>query len=202
MQSAATHSEVGFQGARDASRRPIELRLALGGLLLFAALLPVHVWVRVPGLGAAAAVSPADLALAVSLPAYAVALLRRTARLHLGSFGVAVFAYLLCVLVSVAASESIGRSVVRSATILACATAALLAANLVDSEATLRKVALAWIFGAAFTVVLGLATIALFYVGAAPALVTTLTSDFGSLPVTILVSPLCLLASPIRCATT
>lgn len=160
----------------------MESRLALAGFLLFVALLPVQVAVRVPFGSSGVALFPGDLALFASLAAFSVALVRRTARLRLGSFGIAVCVFLLCSLASVVASESPGRSAVKWSTAIVYAAAALLAANLVDSQATLRQVARAWILGTAVTVVVGLGTIALFYLGTTPQLVARLTSDFGSLP--------------------
>ena len=157
--------------------------MAFGGLLLFVGLLPVQTSVRVPVLGSSSvAVFPGDLALGASLFAYSVGILRGAPRPRLGSFGIAVCAYLLSMVPSVAASESPARSGVKWSTVLVYAAAALLAANLVDSEAGLRKVARAWLLGTAVTVVIGLGTIALFYLGTAPRLVANLTSDFGSLP--------------------
>lgn len=182
---ASEPAHPGSRGPSDATApsTPSELRIAFGGLLAFAALLPVQVSLRIPGMGATAAVSPADLPLAVSAISYVLAMLRHTAKLRLGSFGAAVGVYLLCVTVSIGTSESLSRSVVRSTTVLVCAAAALLAANLVDSEARLRRVMLAILLGTALTVILGLAAVALFYSRAAPGLVSALTSDFGSLPV-------------------
>ena len=160
----------------------VESRLALAGFLLFVALLPVQVSVRVPVGSSGVALFPGDLALFASLAAFSVAIVRCTARPRLGSFGIAVCVFLLCSLPSVVASESPGRSAVKWATAIVYAAAALLAANLVDSQATLRQVARAWILGTAVTVVIGLGTIALFYLGTTPRLVASLTSDFGSLP--------------------
>src|SRR5687768_480576 len=118
MSSERAHRTPDSTSIAETSTTPLELRIAFAGLLLFAALLPVQVMLRVPGLAGAAAVSPADLPLALSVVAYLVGLLRRTARLRLGSFGIAVGLYLLCVAVSVATSEALGRSIVRSANVL------------------------------------------------------------------------------------
>lgn len=182
MASEVANPSLGHAGHANTPSTPLEVRVAFVGLLGFATLLPVQVMIRVPGMAVPAAVSPADLPLALGVLAYLTAVLRGTARVQLGSFGIAVGAYLLCVVASVASSESLGRSVVRSANVLVCAGAALLAAHLVDSDAKLRKVVQAWMVGTILTVILGLAAIAFFYLGAAPALVASLTSDFGSLP--------------------
>lgn len=159
----------------------MELRLALGGFLVFVALLPVQVSMRVPFGYPGVALFPGDLALFAGLAAFSVAIVRRTARPRLGAFGIAVCVFILCSLASVIFSESPRRSAVKWSTAVVYAAAALLAANLVDSEATLRRVTRAWIFGTLVTVIIGLGTIALFYLGTTPRLVASLTSDFGSL---------------------
>ena len=159
------------------------MRLALGGLLAAAALLPVQTSVRI-GLSGAAGVAlfPGDLALGVSALAFSVAVLRRTARVRFGSFGIALCLFLLLTLPSVAASSSPRVSAVKWATALVYVAIALVVVNVVDSEAALMKVLAAWNVGTAITVIIGLATIVLFYLGVAPALVARFTSNFGSLP--------------------
>lgn len=177
------HALTSDQQAGALPGRAFETRLSFGALLVFAALLPVQTSVRISLFGfASVAVFPGDVALAVSALAFTVALLRGSARLRFGSVGVALVMFLLLTLPSVAASSSPKVSVVKWATAVVYVGSALLAANVVDSEAALMKTLAAWNIGTAITVVIGLMTIVLFYLGAAPDLVTRLTSNFGSLP--------------------
>jgi O-antigen ligase len=159
----------------------VELRLAWAGFLVFVALLPVQVSVRLPFGSRGVALFPGDVALFASVAAFAFAVVRRAARPRLGGFGIAVCAFLACALPSVLFSESPGRSAVKWSTAVVYAAAALVTVNLVDSEVRLRHTARAWILGTVVTVVVGLATVALFYLGLSPALVAELTSDYGSL---------------------
>src|SRR5687768_4698680 len=159
----------------------MERRLAFGALLLFIATLPIQV--AVPGLGFdALAVLPGDVVLGFGLLACSLAVARGSIKPRFRPLGPWVGVYLLSILPSVALSESPTRSALKWCAVAAYAAMVLLAVNLVDTEAALRKAALAWTIGTGVAVAIGLAAIVLFYLGSAPRVVVRLTSDFGSLP--------------------
>jgi O-antigen ligase len=95
----------------------------------------------------------------------------------------AIFAYLAALLISAIFSVDRSASFNRFPLQAYLLCLAGLAYNIIDSESLLRRTIVAWLVGTAFAVVLGLATIVLFYLEPNSPLLEYLTYHYGSVPV-------------------
>jgi len=106
---------------------------------------------------------------------------RRTFRWH--SLCLAIFAYLLALLISAVFSVDRSTSLNRFPLQAYLLCLAGLAYNIIDSESLLKRAILVWLVGTGFAVVLGLATVGLFYLNPNSTFLEYLTYHYGSVPV-------------------
>jgi O-antigen ligase len=95
----------------------------------------------------------------------------------------AIFAYLIALLISAIFSVDRSSSFSRFPLEAYLLCLAGLAYNIIDSETVLKQAVLAWLVGTAFAVVLGLGTVLLFYLDPSSPFLEFLTYHYGSVPV-------------------